>query len=664
MSRNRRRASLQGDEFMRRGRRHAVPIKRLLKDILREDKKAAVKAAKWEILDRINENGRVLRRVYRPFGEAGQKMIDGDRLTQILGEGWVSQGVWDLRRRDDKPGEIVLSRDFTEQERQDMGEIRDARYNLVRTYELLAHDIAAGRFFEDVAANEAWFQKKKPEGATVVDGSDVTRFYSTVAGVDWVKVPESTIPKSNTKRWGAIAGGYVRAAIWRDLAELHKMQNPGAWGWLLREWKANKTARSPSVHFNNVVGNVILSELYDFTAADLVRGLSEFSKAGPLYEEAASEGVFDSGFVRVELNRVDANNIVDDILKEVEAAEGGGQSNMERVWEIFKKFDRGMRNVYRWEDEVFRLVSYMRDRNMGATPEEAAKNARDRFMNYDIRAPWPNALRRSVLPFLSYTYAFVPQWLKAMSAKPWKIAKIFTIGYVFQALAFSIEPGEGEEEERRVMADRDLGLTWAGLPKTLRTPFTVGDDPIYMGMTRVLPGGGIADTDKGQIGLPEWMMISGPILTAGEVFLNRISFTGQDIVDQTDTEMEAAQKRLVHLWKSVIPNAPWIPGSWDQNRLISAASDETDMFGREYDLATAAIRMFGPKLYPHDVDSQRFYRQMEITRDTKEYQRKIWELNMDRQRNRIGDGAYERGIARVQDGLDVLRERADALYGR
>ena len=76
------------------------------------------------------------------------------------------------------------------------------------------------------------------------------------------------------------------------------MQNPGAWGWLLRAWKANKTARSPTVHFNNVVGNLILSELYDFQYRDIVAGISEFASRGELYEEAVKYGVFASGYVR------------------------------------------------------------------------------------------------------------------------------------------------------------------------------------------------------------------------------------------------------------------------------------------------------------------------------------------------------------------------------
>ena len=36
---------------------------------------------------------------------------------------------------------------------------------------------------------------------------------------------------------------------------------------------------------------------------------------------------------------------------------------------------------------------------------------------------------------------------------------------------------------------------------------------------------------------------------------------------------------------------------------------------------------------------------------------------MDKSRNRIGDGAFDRGMSRVRDGLDRLQERAKDIMG-
>ena len=351
-----------------------------------------------------------------------------------------------------------------------MGEIRDARYNLIKTYELFAHDVANGKFFRDIAANPEWFRKDEPDVGDFIDATEATRGFATIANIEWVKVPSGNIEKTNVPRWGALAGGYVRAPIWRDLNELEKMQNPGYWGHILRFWKANKTARSPTVHFNNFVGNVILSELYDFTPGDLVRAMREYRQQGHLYQEAIQNGVFDSGYVRAELlGGSNARELIDQVIKEVEASEEIKMGSMWRLWEIITNANRKMERAYQWEDEIFRLVSFMHDKAMGMSTSEAAENAINRFMNYDIRAPLPNMLRKTVFPFLSYTYAFVPAWFKAVSNKPWKIAKVASIGYAIAALSDMLVEGE-PEDERRVMSERETGVTWAGLPKTLRNP--------------------------------------------------------------------------------------------------------------------------------------------------------------------------------------------------
>ena len=658
-----RREGLRGDELMQRGRVHRVSMERLLKDVPTRWRPAAHQAEKWEIYQAFDAAGGIVKRVYKPTGEAFNDMEAADLFGETQADNMVLEGTWELRRQKGKGGKPQLWRDWTKEEREQMGEIRDARYNLIKTYELLAKDISTGRFFEDISQNENWFVREEPEG-NVVDSAELQRLANggTIAGVEWVKVPDSKIPKSNTKRWGALAGGYMRAAIWRDLHELEKMQNPGHWGWLLREWKKSKTSRSPTVHFNNFVGNIVLSELHDFSAADIIRGMREFANQGQYYREAVQQGVFGSGYVRTELNRTSIANVIDQVEKEVEAGEDIDRGRMQQVFDLIKRFDRKMGEVYQYEDEVFRIVSYMRDRHRGMLPAEAAQNAIDRFLNYDIRAPWPNALRRTVFPFLSYTYAFVPQWLKAMSNKPWKIAKIFALGYVLQELAYEVTDGD-EDEERRVMADRDKGWTWAGLPKMLRLPFTDQGDPVYLGMTRILPGGGLADTEGNPAGLPEWMMVSGPMLTGMEMLLNRIGYTGEDLVGETDTLLEANEKRAAYLWRATMPNAPWIPGSWNWKMLERSVLGETDIFGRQFSLPVALIRQTGPRVYPHNVDAQRAYRLMGVQKDLMEYRRKMRELAMDRNLGRISQWAYDRGMSRAQEGIERLQERAGEIVG-
>jgi hypothetical protein len=44
----------------------------------------------------------------------------------------------------------------------------------------------------------------------------------------------------------------------------------------------------------------------------------------------------------------------------------------------------------------------------GLGPEQAALDARRWFIDYDINAPLVQALKKTVLPFVSYTYRIAP----------------------------------------------------------------------------------------------------------------------------------------------------------------------------------------------------------------------------------------------------------------
>ena len=642
------RASIIGDELRLQGRAHNFgSVNRLMQDVPEDLKENSKWIKKWIIFDRVSETGRVSKRMYYP---ANWKVED-------LGKSWVSRGTWEIRKN--PRGQPFLWRQWTEEESEAMGLIEDARYNIIKSYQLMAHDLASAKFFNDVAANPAWYSETMPEG-TVLGSVDPRQFKpGNYSKYDWIKVPDISIPKSSVKKWGAISGGYLRAPIWRDINELEKMQQPGWWGWMMRLFKESKTVLSPNVHFNNVMGNVVLSELHDFTWTDIKDGFLEYARKGDLYKQAYSKGVFNSGYVESELSGIPE---IEQIIREIEKQHGTSSPDVYKIASFFSKIRMFMRNSYRAEDEVFRMMSYMHDIGRGMNESEAAKNAIDRFLNYDIRAPWPNALRRSVLPFFSYTYSFVPVWLRAMSSKPWKIAKIFTYGYVIQAL--SREMLGDDEDERKVMAERDKGYTWSGLPKMLRTPFSQDGDPIYIGMQRLLPGGGIMETDNNILGMPEWFAIGGPIQIAGEVLYNRSQFSGQDIVnDMTDTGTDKTFKRMSYLWRAAIPNIGFLPGTWNYENLTRAFGDDVDLFGRQYSPTTALIRQFGPKLYPFDKDAQMVSRMFEVNKEMQALQIELSQKARLHSRNRISDSQWARDQKQFQVKIGRLTERVQEFAG-
>ena len=86
---------------------------------------------------------------------------------------------------------------------------------------------------------------------------------------DYIQIPKSKIEGKNINKYGKLAGKYVPASVWKDIAGMGKYQDvspENLWKQykkLNSIWKVSKTAWNPTVHVNNIFGNVILSDLAD-----------------------------------------------------------------------------------------------------------------------------------------------------------------------------------------------------------------------------------------------------------------------------------------------------------------------------------------------------------------------------------------------------------------
>jgi len=249
-----RRARIRGDVFRGRGIREKVSTDVLWKSVPpdfwgksfdKEKIDGALKGTKWRMLDRVlsptvpeqaemipggsGRKDRVLQRIYWP--------ADAELPAKFAG--FKDRGTFEVK--DVSAGAVTLWRDYTKDERTRMGEILDARYNIVKTYSLMVQDLENGKFFSDIAKNPDWAQRAPP---TNEDGSDdwvsasesiwVMRAKAGYAEHEWVKVPSTKVPGTQVHRYGQLAGMYVKAPIWRDIAELEALNTPGVWRTLLQ----------------------------------------------------------------------------------------------------------------------------------------------------------------------------------------------------------------------------------------------------------------------------------------------------------------------------------------------------------------------------------------------------------------------------------------------
>ena len=664
-----RQRSLKGDELRMRGERHPVARQKLMRDIPKDQREQAGRAQKWLILEKMTDAGRIARRVYWPENMAVPQ--------EFTAPGWNQRATgWELvSRKMEGRTRTMLRRDWTPEEREQMGEIRNAQYNILKTFQLLSHDIATGRFYEDIAANPDWFSANRPDDGSIVISAGESARARTYAGIGWVHVPDSYIPGTNTKKFGALAGGYIKAPLWRDMNEMDRMMQPGLWRDLVRVFKASKTSLTPTVHFYNTIGNFFLSDMHDLTWSDIALALDEWIAKGDLMQEAEMRGVFNMGFARRELNRKHLEPILKDIMKQVEADRN--TTTVDRVMTFGRLIYDKMGQAYAFEDELFRLASYMRDRSQGMHPDQASEYAIDRFMNYDIRAPWPNFLRQFLLPFFSYTYAGVPTIANALTLRPWKLAKLFILGYVVGQIGYLLTDSD-EDEHRELLSERDQGFTWAGLPRVMRVPFTdKHGDPVDLELTRFLPGGGFLNTEFGQSGLPEWLLIGGPVSIGMDLYMNRQAWSGEDIVNrEIDSHLTATEKRLFYAWRAMVPNWPipspgkvpglreipgmeYVPGAgtWSAEMLERAMSDERDIFGRQYSVPMALLRTVGLKVRPFDPEYQRLLRGFDVRRIEKEWQQYMFSASKDFNRGRITRATFHKRMLEAQEGMRKAREK-------
>ena len=585
---------------------------------------------------------------------------------------WTNHGTFEVRS---SVGErVILWRDWTKKERRSMGEIIDARYNIAKTFQKMSQDLASGKLFHDIAQNREWFSHDVPQdGGTILDPAKRPNLVN-LSSHDWVQVPDTSIDKTGgTKRWGALAGGYVRAEIYRDLLELDKMHNPGAWRKLLTQWKLNKTARSPVVHTNNVMSNLVFMDMADVRFTDLAKGVRSYRKRDQYWREAQENGAFEGTFINEEIRRQVLDPILEEIAKQDQAFEadiGGKMQYLSKmagtIWRFAKKADRTMVNTYQLEDEIFRMAMYIRRRELGDSELDAAIMAREQFLDYDIRAPWVNAARRTVLPFIAYTYRAVPVITRSMLHRPWKLAKYATIAYMVEELAFAMAGGD-EDEERRTMREQEQGMTWIGTNRMLRMPYN--DDygnPVYLDIRRWIPAGDVFDMNQGQsaVPVPAPVQFGGPLMLAFEFALNKQAFTGDEIVSRdTDTPAQQVQKTASWLYKSWMPSAAYIPGSYYWDKSWRAFEGGRDILGRPYSGAQALISSTGIKLKPHDVQLGYAFRAMDLEKQADKVRLEIRQAQRDLNRNLIDQERFDEIRERSEQKLQMLQDKVETLRG-
>lgn len=523
--------------------------------------------------------------------------------------------------------QVLMWRDFTADERAEMGEIRDGLLRYAMGYTETQRDIAIGRLFKAIADNDELSSKVNPGG--------------------WTKVPDQKIPGTELKRYGALSGLYVPPYV-RDVIE-RNTQPKGplmqVYDKALSFWKEGKTVWNPVSHGNNVISNVFtayfagINLVNPLTAPKIWRGtVREYRTKGRFYQEAVDNGLFGTEFASKEIQELFLPDLTGELDAEVVIA-----SRFNKVVESLKKTGKPvawyrdrMQKAYEFEDQFFKLMLFIDRRQNGASIEDAIADTERYIFNYSDVPEGVQLIKRVYSPFFSYTYKALPMVIHTAMTRPDRLLLPIMLLGGANWLAYALMGGD-EDEERRGMPDYLQGRTAIGTPKAVRMPFNVGDRPAFMDISRRVPLGDLFDlhNQTGGLAVPAPFMPSHPLFTAtAAMLLNMDTFTGKDLVKKSDTGWEAAETRANWAWKQIAPNAPFVPGTWNFDKLMNGTANafDTEMMGytgytKAGDPTPLSLALLdvagGTKIRSFDPQRGKDFKQYETGKERREIQANI-----------------------------------------
>ena len=556
---------------------------------------------------------------------------------------------------------------LTKEQRLKMGEIEDAAISIEYTGALMANTVAKYQFYADVARQFA----QEADGRTASQMLALPQRY--------IKIPENKISGTKSKRFGALAGKYVPENVYKDIIGTKRYQEKSSNAFYAKYkklnslWKVSKTAWNPTVHVNNVFGNIILSDLADVPLTSLpkaFRALRTHGKDGYRSESvmlAIKHGVFDADFVNKEIRNFKQTELAGIYKSKSNADEWDNAVDIGT--KIYSKVKNNsitskLEDWYRIEDHVFRLNAFMHRMKLGNTAEDAALFARKQFIDYDIDAPLINTLRNTATPFLSFTYRLVPILAEAAILRPTKFVKYAAAGYGLNKME-ELYGGEDAKIERALLPDYEAGniMDLPFMPKKLiRLPVKSKDGVSkYLNISRFYPGGDVLSFE-GNNAIPLLPEPLQPSFGVGGDFL--FSMIGFDIFRMQrefgrggGTAVEETTKALGSFSKKLIPNFPFIPGSYSTKKLERALKGDVSKYREPQTELEALLTSFGFKVSNKSIRTLGASQKAQFERDVRVQKSKLKQFKNQVANNQITMADYDRQVGKILAKINKLTNK-------
>ena len=475
--------------------------------------------------------------------------------------------------------------DLSEEYRTALGEIKEPAYPVAKGVTQVGRDIANAEFFKDVAANSDWV--------------------SETAKAGYKQMP------SDPRKYGAIAGKYVKQNLAEDMEHTFRAKGPWQKGYedLLSKYKFGKVILNPATHFRNIMSNSIM---LDAAGIDLhkqpkllMRAATELTQKGKYFQEVKTQtNLLGNEYFGGEISRFKESlfSTADDGL-------------LERAVNTTRKLANDAGDIYQAEEQTFKMAQYIYGRDHGFSIKQAAAEAEKWGFNYNKVSPFVEALRKMPLgsPFLTYSAKAAPRLIESAVKNPMRLYKY---DLLFNAI-------ENHSQEKLGLSDADMKVikeTSRGQTVVLPVRDEAGN-PLVLDVAYNVPWGSLTTSEDNVMGIP-----GGPLKSLLEVWpFNKSTYKASktqsgEIVSATDNAREATIKRADYVLKSLLPSwtpglpkdNSWFKGGYSFEKLAAAIEKRPDYFGRVNNLGLVALStLAGIKINPVDVEQKKAFQALE-----------------------------------------------------
>ena len=570
---------------------------------------------------------------------------------------------------------VLMNKDFTPEQRKQMGEIISSTFAMAKTGKLMSNDVATFKFYDDISkmGDDVILPKN-------VAPENIPEGFKQIPK-DFVRVGKKS---SRVREFGNLSGRWVSPEVHRDLVWANRMKKYrqgrgglGGFGQLhhkaLQYWKRTKTSLNPVVHMNNIMSNVVLYDLVDGSYKHLGSAGKDFYKAfGPGtkfksddFKMAEKLGVFNADMMKRELTNFE----IDTYTRYMKIGKQNDSQLLDNMWESTKKHagKTPLDKLYSAEDGVFRLALFKdhlaKNVREGLTPTddqyaEAATFARKYMLDYEIDAPAVELMRETAMPFISYTYRAAPIVAETMLKRPWKIAKW---GLILNAANDLAADDEEYRTERKRQDELNMGFDVLGIPGA-NTLIKLPNEK-YLDVSRWIPAGDVLSTETqgfGVPGLPAPLQPSGGALGGiAKAVTGFDTFTKQTVPGVGSGVFEdAAKARASIIAKEFLPFFNQGRNIWDSYKANGQRHPTKD----DRTLNESLLGAIGIKVKTYDEKKMKSRVSYKYQNKLSSLEKKLKQKARDRKGGRIDNESYKKESERIKKELRrISKEAKEAL---